>query len=53
VFEQKGQQAIQTLSRTDFVVQFVWIPTIERDRKDADPRTPPADATDPAAPANP
>jgi len=53
VFEQKGQQAIQTLSRTDFVVQFIWTPTIERDRKNADPRTPPADAANPAGTATP
>jgi len=50
VFEEKTQQAIQTLSRTDFVVQFIWTPTITRDRKDVDPRTPPADAADPANP---
>jgi hypothetical protein len=50
VFEEKAQQAIQTLSRTDFVVQFIWTPTITRDRKDVDPRTPPPDAADPANP---
>ena len=45
IFEQKQQQAIQTLTRTDFVVQFVWIPSPnEKKRPAADPRTPPADA---------
>ena len=31
-------QKIQEIDRTDFVIQFVWIPTLEKDRKDVDPR---------------
>lgn len=34
------KQKIRFIDRTDFVVQFVWIPTLEKDRKDADPRPP-------------
>jgi type IV pilus assembly protein PilM len=40
VFKQSEKQQIQTVTRTDFVVQFVWIPTLERDRKVLDPRAP-------------
>ncbi|MEY3458735.1 MAG: hypothetical protein RL215_1892, partial [Planctomycetota bacterium] len=37
IFEQKSQQAIQVLTRTDFVVQFVWTPQVGK-RSDTDPR---------------
>jgi hypothetical protein len=47
VFQQQEQKEIQILDRTDFVVQFIWTPTIERDRKPEDPRA--AAATDPNA----
>ena len=54
IFQQQEQQEIQILDRTDFVVQFIWIPTIERDRKPEDPRAAAAATTDPsAAPADP
>lgn len=52
IFQQQEQKEIQILDRTDFVVQFIWTPTIERDRKTEDPRA--AAATDAAAaPADP
>ena len=52
IFQQQEQKEIQILDRTDFVVQFIWTPTIERDRKPEDPRA--TAATDPnAAPADP
>lgn len=39
---------IQQIGRTEFVVQFIWIPTLADDRKPEDPRQPVA-ATDGAA----
>ncbi len=38
VFQEQQQQDIQVLERTDFIVQFIWKPSIERDRQDTDPR---------------
>ena len=34
------KQKIRIIDRTDFVVQFVWIPTLEKDRPSTDPRPP-------------
>ncbi len=53
MFKGKEKKEVKELDRTDFVVQFIWIPTIERDRKEKDPRvaestdgsTPPAEST--------
>lgn len=39
---------IKMIDRTDFVVQFVWIPTLEDDRKDVDPRPAVVEGTDAA-----
>lgn len=55
VFAEKEQKEVRMIDRTDFVVQFIWTRTLERDRKAEDPRKAtaeggaPADAT--AAPA--
>ena len=35
---EETKEKIQVIDRTDFVVQFVWIPTLEKDRKEVDPR---------------
>lgn len=40
VFSEKEKKEIQIIDRTDFVVQFIWVPTIERERKAEDPRAP-------------
>ena len=55
IFQQQEQKQIQVLNRSDFVVQFIWTPTVERDRKPEDPRvTAAAGSADPAAaPADP
>ncbi|MEZ6042758.1 MAG: type IV pilus assembly protein PilM [Planctomycetaceae bacterium] len=37
VFEEKSKEDLQQLERTDFILQFVWKPTVERDRVDSDP----------------
>ncbi len=37
-FKKNEKQAVRIIDRTDFIVQFVWVPTIERDRKEVDPR---------------
>ena len=37
---------IVLVDRTDFVVQFVWIPTLEDERQDVDPRPAVVDGTD-------
>ncbi len=34
------KQKVRIIDRTDFVVQFVWIPTLEKDRPSTDPRPP-------------
>ncbi len=49
VFKKAEKQATKVIDRTDFVVQFIWIPTVERDRKDADPRAPVSAGTEGAA----
>ncbi|MFO1004018.1 MAG: type IV pilus assembly protein PilM [Planctomycetaceae bacterium] len=59
LFKEAEKKELKVIDRTDFIVQFVWKPTVERDRKDADPRVPestgaegttaPADGTAPAA----
>ena len=51
IFQQQEQKQIQMLDRSDFVVQFIWTPTVERDRKPEDPRVTAAAATDPGAAA--
>ena len=51
IFQQQEQKQIQMLDRSDFVVQFIWTPTVERDRKTEDPRVTAAAATDPGAAA--
>jgi len=38
IFQQQEQKQLQVLDRSDFVVQFIWTPTVERDRKPEDPR---------------
>lgn len=58
VFKDEELTEAKPIDRTDFIVQFIWIPTIERDRKEADPRAAtssdasaaPADAAGQAAP---
>jgi len=56
IFQQQEQKQIQILDRSDFVVQFIWTPSV--DRKPEDPRVTAgtgtgtdaaAAATDPAA----
>jgi type IV pilus assembly protein PilM len=37
MFEEKKRGEVREVERTDFVVQFIWVPTIERDRKAEDP----------------
>ena len=55
VFDESSKEAGKVVDRSDFVVQFIWIPTIERDRKAVEPKsaesTPGTDgsATPPAA----
>jgi type IV pilus assembly protein PilM len=59
VFKEAEKKELKVVDRTDFVVQFIWTPTVERGRKDADPRVPattgaegaaaPADGAAPAA----
>jgi type IV pilus assembly protein PilM len=44
IFQQQEQKQLQVLDRSDFVVQFIWTPTVDRDRKPEDPRVT-ADAT--------
>ena len=52
VFKKAEKQAVKIVDRTDFIVQFVWVPTIERDRKEVDPRAPaPGESTGDSAPA--
>ena len=38
MFRESEKEAGKIIDRSDFVVQFIWIPTIERDRKAEDPR---------------
>ena len=40
IFKEQDKAQIRLIDRTDFVVQFIWVPTIERDRKVLDPRAP-------------
>ncbi|MFM7834966.1 MAG: hypothetical protein ACKPJD_24480, partial [Planctomycetaceae bacterium] len=51
IFQQQEQKQIQILDRSDFVVQFIWSPTVERDRKPEDARVTAAAGTDAAAAA--
>jgi type IV pilus assembly protein PilM len=46
IFKEAEKKELKVIDRTDFVVQFIWIPTVERDRKDADPRAPVSTGTD-------
>jgi hypothetical protein len=48
IFQQQEQKQVLVLDRSDFVVQFIWIPTLEP-RQDVDPRAATAATTDPAA----
>ena len=45
---EQQKEKIQMIDRTDFVVQFVWLPTLEKDRKETDPRPPVAEDADAA-----
>ena len=49
VFKEAEKKEVKFIDRTDFVVQFIWTPTVERDRKDADPRVPVSAGADGAA----
>ena len=50
IFRKAEKQAVKIVDRTDFIVQFVWVPTIERERKEVDPRAPaPGESTGDAA----
>ncbi len=40
VFKEAEKKELKLIDRTDFVVQFIWKPTVERDRQDVDPRVP-------------
>lgn len=51
MFKGKEKKEVKEVDRTDFIVQFIWIPTIERNRKEKDPRTPEATAGDSTAPS--
>ena len=46
IFKEAEKKELKVIDRTDFVVQFIWIPTVERDRKDADPRVPVSTGTE-------
>ncbi len=48
IFQQQEQKQVLVLDRSDFVVQFIWIPTLEP-RQDVDPRAATAATADPAA----
>ncbi len=49
VLAEQQKEKIQTITRTDFVVQFIWLPTLEKDRKAEDPRPPVSEVADQAA----
>jgi len=49
LLEEQQKEKIQFIDRTDFVVQFVWIPTLEKARKLTDPRPPVAEGADTAS----
>ena len=49
VFKEAEKKELKVIDRTDFVVQFIWTPTVERDRKDVDPRAPVSTGTEEAA----
>ena len=46
IFKEAEKKQLKVIDRTDFVVQLIWIPTVERDRKDVDPRAPVSAGTD-------
>jgi hypothetical protein len=46
---EQQREKIQEITRTDFVVQFIWLPTLEKDRKAEDPRPPVPEGADAAA----
>jgi len=55
-FAEAEAKQLQLLERTSFVLQFAWVPTVERDRVEVSPREAEASAaagTDAAAPAQP
>jgi len=43
---EQQKEKVQIIDRTDFVVQFVWIPTLEKIRKEVDPRPQVAEGAD-------
>jgi hypothetical protein len=49
IFKEAEKKELKVIDRTDFVVQFIWTPTVERDRKDTDPRIPESAGADAAA----
>ena len=49
IFKEAEKKQLKVIDRTDFVVQLIWIPTVERDRKVADPRAPVSTGTEGAA----
>ncbi len=48
LLKEQQKEKIQYIDRTDFVVQFVWIPTLEKGRKEVDPRPPVAETAETA-----
>ena len=50
-FKEAAKKEVKILDRTDFVVQFVWTPTLEKDRKNLDPRVTSTGSTDSAGAA--
>ena len=55
-FAEAETKQLQLLERTSFVLQFAWVPTVERDRLEVSPRDAEASAaagTDAAAPVQP
>jgi hypothetical protein len=46
IFKEAEKKELKVIDRTDFVVQFIWTPTVERDRKETDPRAPVSTGTE-------
>lgn len=49
IFREAEKKELKVIERTDFIVQFIWTPTVERDRKETDPRVSVTTAADGAA----
>ncbi len=49
IFKEAEKKELKVIERTDFVVQFIWVPTVERDRKETDPRAPVSTGTEEGA----